>query len=155
MYKATPRIVARAFGDVLHGARMRRHLEAATVAARGGIDLDHLNKLEQGRAEPSLSVHIRSAIGLGVSPTWLLEEVLSWLNLNEGACAADDLQSRRALIHAAGSAFTATLYWSSEQDLLFIASTQPVEFLSEGLGERFVHELAKQGLVIISLPRSA
>jgi hypothetical protein len=154
MCEATPLLVARAFGDVLHGARTRRNLEAATVAERGAIDLEHLNKLEQGWAEPSLSLHIRSAIGMGVSPVWLLEEVLSWLNLNEGACAADDSQSRRVRMRAVGSAFTATFLWSSEQNLRFIASTQPV-LLSEVLAERFVHELAKQGLVIISLPRSA
>jgi hypothetical protein len=79
-----------------------------------------------------------------------LEEVLFWLNLNEGACAADDSQSRRTRMRAVGSAFTATLLWSPEQDL---ASTQPVAILPEVLGERFVHELARQGLVIIDLPR--
>lgn len=47
-------------------------------------------------------------------------------------------------MRAVGSAFTAILLRSSEQDL---ASTNV-------LCERFVNELAKQELVIISLPRS-
>jgi transcriptional regulator with XRE-family HTH domain len=147
MCEATPLIVAQAFGDVLHGARTRRNLEAAMVAARGGIDLEHLNKLEAGRAEPSLSLHIRSAIGIGVSPTWLLEEVLSWLNLSEGegTRTTDASELRRSRMRAVGFAFMAILSRSSEHDL---ASTNV-------LGERFVNELAKQGLVIISLPRFA
>lgn len=142
MCEATPPTVARAFGDVLHGARRRRNLEPATVAARGGFDLDDLNKLEHGQVEPSLSLLIRSSVALGVSPAWLLEEVLSWLNLNEGACAADDSQSRRARMRAVGSALTTILLGSSERDL---ASTTV-------LGQRLANELAKQGLVIISLP---
>lgn len=153
MCEATPPKVALAFGDVLHGARRRRNLEPATVAARGGFDLDDLNKLEHGQVEPTLSLLIRSSVALGVSPTWLLEEVLSWLNQNEGACADDDSHFTRAHMRAAGSAFIATLVWSSKQDLGFIASTQPMAFVSELLAERFAHELASQGLVIINLPR--
>jgi transcriptional regulator with XRE-family HTH domain len=144
MREATSPIVARAFGDVIHGARRRRNLEPATVAARGQIGLADLRKLEHGQVEPSLSLLIRSALGLAVSPVWLIEEVLSWLNFSKGTDAATDLAARRARMSGVGSAFTSTLLGSSEQEL---ASTVAV-------GERLINEFAKRGLVIIPLARA-
>ena len=136
MCEATPKAVARAFSDVLLGARRRRNLEPATVAARGRIDLEDLKKLEHGQDEPRLSLFIRSAVGVGVSPAWLLEEVLAWLNINEG-----DPESRRNRVLAVGSALTSVLLGSSEADLNSTSA----------LGERLQNELAKHGLLIITL----
>lgn len=143
MCAATPLAVARAFGDVLHGARKRRNLEPATVAARAGIDVGDLTALENGEVEPSLSLFIRSAVGIGVPPVWLLEEVLAWLNLDGTACNPDDPEWRKTHVHSVGSALTAVLLGCSEQEL---GST-------DALGERTVNELAKRGLVVSSLAR--
>jgi len=143
MCEATPSAVARAFGDVLHGARRRRNLEPANLAAHGRFDLEDLNKVEQGQVESSLSLLIRPAIALGVSPIWFLEEILSWINLNEVARSGDDSQSRSARLQAVGSAFTTTLLGSSDG-----ASRRLMSWLSG-----WINELAKQGLIIISLPR--
>jgi len=145
MCAATTSTVARAFGDVLLGARRRRNLEPAIVAARAGIDVADLTAIENGDVEPTLSLFIRSAVGIGVPPEWLLEEVLAWLSRGDAACNPDgsDAEGRRTRMRAVGSALTAVLLGSSEKE---IASTH-------ALGERLVAELSKQGLAVSSFAR--
>lgn len=143
MWVATSPIVAQAFGDVFYGARTRRNLEPATVAERGRIGLEELSDIEQGQVEPSLTLLMRSGLGLGVSPVWLFEEVLFWLNPTEANAAADDLTSRRRM-RAVGYAFTSVRLASSEQELSSAIA----------LGERLINEFAKHGLVIVSIDES-
>jgi transcriptional regulator with XRE-family HTH domain len=72
-------LVAEAFGDVLEGARKRRDLHPDQVAARAGIRIAHLFMIEHAHTKPRLNVLFRVADAVGVSPTWLLDEVIAWL----------------------------------------------------------------------------
>jgi transcriptional regulator with XRE-family HTH domain len=72
-------LVAEAFGDVLEGARKRRDLGPDQVAAAAGISIAHLFMIEHAYTKPGLNVLFRVADAIGVSPTWLLDEVIAWL----------------------------------------------------------------------------
>jgi transcriptional regulator with XRE-family HTH domain len=75
-------LVAEAFGDVLEGARKRRDLGPDQVAAAAGISIAHLFMIEHAQTKPRLNVLFRVADAVGVSPTWLLDEVIAWLVLH-------------------------------------------------------------------------
>jgi len=75
----SPSLVAEAFGDVLRGVRIRRDLTAGLVAARARISIEQLDLIEQGQMTPRLSVLFRFAGAVGVTPVWLLDEVIAWL----------------------------------------------------------------------------
>src|SRR5882757_7698875 len=133
---------AAAFGDVLEGARKRRNLTLQVVAERSHISSAHLVALERGRREPKLGALIRIALAVGVSPVWLLEEVLAWDASDE---ISSDTRYTEALddrMRAAGFAFSRTLCGCSKQDLGIISTT----------GERLLNERAACGMTVVSLP---
>ena len=72
-------LIGQAFGDVLEGARKRRDLSAKEVAARAGISVQRLHIIEHARMEPRLDQLYRVADALGVSRTWMIDEVIDWL----------------------------------------------------------------------------
>jgi transcriptional regulator with XRE-family HTH domain len=133
---------AAAFGDVLEGARKRRNLTLEMVAERSRISSAHLVALERGRREPKLGTLIRSALAVGVSPVWLLEEVLAWVTSDEISSGTRYMEARGDRMRSAGFAFSRTLCGCSKQDLGFITTT----------GERLLNELAACGLTVVSLP---
>src|SRR6185312_14577955 len=73
--------IAEAFGDIFDGARRRRGLSLEVLAKRSGISLQHLGVLVSGGQEPKLGVFLRVAAAVSVSPTWLLEETISYANV--------------------------------------------------------------------------
>ena len=77
--RAPHSLVAQAFGDVLEGARKRRDLSAEQVSARAGISIARLYTIEHGCMKPRLDRLYRVADALGVSRTWLIDEVIDWL----------------------------------------------------------------------------
>jgi len=133
---------AAAFGDVLEGARKRRNLTLQVVAERSRISSAHLLALELGRREPKLGTLIRMALTVGVSPVWLLEEVLAWVASDEISSGTRYTEARGDRMRAAGFAFSRTLCGCSKQDLGIISTT----------GERLLKELAACGLTVVSLP---
>jgi transcriptional regulator with XRE-family HTH domain len=133
---------AAAFGDVLEGARKRRNLTLQVVAERSHISSAHLVALERGRREPKLGTLIRIALAVGVSPVWLLEEVLAWVTSDEISSGTRYTEARGDRMRAAGFAFSRTLCGCSKQDLGIISTT----------GERLLNELAASGLTVVSLP---
>jgi transcriptional regulator with XRE-family HTH domain len=78
-HSAACSIVAEAFGDVLEGARKRRNLSLDLVAARARISVAHLYMIEHAQTQPRINVLFRLAEAVGVSPVWLLDEVIAWL----------------------------------------------------------------------------
>ena len=133
---------AAAFGDVLEGARKRKSLALPVVAERSHISSAHLVALELGRREPKLGTLIRMAFAVGVSPVWLLEEVLAWVASDEISLGTRYTEARGERMRAAGFAFSRTLCGCSKQDLGIISTT----------GERLLNELAACGLTVVSLP---
>jgi transcriptional regulator with XRE-family HTH domain len=133
---------AAAFEDVLEGARKRRNLSPQVVAERSHISSAHLVALEGGRREPKLGTLIRIAPAVGVSPVWLLEEVLAWVTSDEISSGTRYTEERGDRMRAAGFAFSRTLCGCSKQDLGIISAT----------GERLLNELAACGLTVVGLP---
>jgi transcriptional regulator with XRE-family HTH domain len=133
---------AAAFGDVLEGARKRRNLTLQMVAERSRMSSAHLFALELGRREPRLGTLIRIARAVGVSPVWLLEEVLAWVDSDETASGTRCREARGDRMRAAGFAFSRTLCGCSKEDLRIVSTT----------GERLLKELAACGLTVVSLP---
>ena len=133
---------AAAFGDVLEGARKRRNLTLQVVSERSRISSAHLVALELGRREPKLGTLIRIALAAGVSPVWLLEEVLAWVASDETASGTRCREARGDRMRAAGFAFSRTLCGCSKEDLGIVSAT----------GERLLKELTACGLTVVSLP---
>jgi transcriptional regulator with XRE-family HTH domain len=133
---------AAAFGDVLEGARKRRNLALQVVAERSHISSAHLVALELGRREPKLGTLIRIALAVGVSPVWMLEEVLAWVASDEISLGTRCAEARGNRMRAAGFAFSRTLCGCSKQDLGIICAT----------GEWLLNELAACWLTVVSLP---
>jgi len=136
------RSFAAAFGDVLEGARKRRNLTLQMVAERSRMSSAHLVALELGRREPKLGTLVRMALAVGVSPLWLLEEVLAWVSSDEISSGTGYTEARSDRMRAAGFAFSRTLCGCSKEDLGIVSTT----------GERLLKELAACGLTVVSLP---
>jgi hypothetical protein len=134
--------IVAAFGDVLEGARKRRDLTLQVVAERSRISSAHLVALELGRREPKLGTLVRIALAVGVSPVWLLEEVLAWVASDEISSGTRYTEACGDRMRAAGFAFLRTLCGCSKRDLGIVSTT----------GERLLNELAGCGLTVVSLP---
>jgi len=136
--------IAEAFGDIFEGARRRRALSLEVLAKRSGISIQHVGILLSGGQEPKLGTFLRVAAAVGVSPTWLLEETISYANIAALGGLAEPAAAHDTRIRAIGSALTSTLFACTEQDL---AATGEV-------GIRLLSELAKHGLTVVAIPIS-
>jgi transcriptional regulator with XRE-family HTH domain len=111
------------FWDVLEGARKRRNLTLQMVAERSRMSSAHLVALELGRREPKLGTLVRMALAVGVSPLWLLEEVLAWVSSDEISSGTGYTEARGDRMRAAGFAFSRTLCGCSKEDLGIVSTT--------------------------------
>ena len=67
--------VALAFGQVVRSIRERAQIAQDAFAFAAGIDRSYYGKLERGERQPSLSLILRVAEGLGVSAAEIISTV--------------------------------------------------------------------------------
>jgi len=134
--------LAEAFGVVLEGARVRRDMTLVELARALGVKASHLWALERGLVEPTLSMLIRLAMALGLSPLWLLEEMLAWRAASEATSGGKWENSRDARLRATGEAAVATLLACSPRELT----------IPSVVGQHLVNRLALAGLMVTAIP---
>jgi transcriptional regulator with XRE-family HTH domain len=134
--------MAEAFGVVLEGARRRRDLTLDEVALRAGTNSKYVAMLESGIREPELSRFIDLAAALGVSPTWLLEEVIAWRAANDPAVEAGWAHARDERRRAIAAAFASALLTCSDRELA----------VPSVVGERILDQLARRGSMVTAVP---
>lgn len=134
--------IAETFAEVFEGVLRRRNLTLKQIAARARVSVEHVQELMDGRSEPKLGAMIRLAIAVGVSPIWLLEEVLARTELHHDFTLPASVDARDARRRAIGAALTITLIGCSDREL----SQNAV------VGDRLLTELAKYALTVVALP---
>lgn len=134
--------VAEAFGDAVEGALKRREMTLQQVAARSRVSIGHLQELIRGEAEPKLGPLIRLATAIGVSPIWLLEEVLANAELHHDFSLPVSIDARTARLRSIGAAVTVALIGCTDRELSQSAL----------VGDRLLRELAKYALTVVALP---
>jgi len=77
--------VARAFGRAVRAERLRRHVAQDAFALEASIDRSYFGKLERGERQPSLTLFLRIASGLGLSGSELLAAVETQLGTHRDA----------------------------------------------------------------------
>lgn len=132
--------VALAFGMVLQAARERRALSPEQLADRGGFDRTYPRSLEHGVREPTLGDLLRLSVGVGATPSRLLEETV-FVCTQQTVAQTDVLRRRRAI----WIAFATTLARHHKDEPM----------LSTVLGQRLLDELSLNGLAIVSVPMQA
>ncbi len=130
--------IAEAFGDIFDGARRRRGLSLEALAKRAGISVEHVGFLARGAQEPKLGTYLRVAAAVGVEPTWLLEEIISYVSIS----AIEPTAVRDTRMKAIGQALADTLLACMEQD----------RAASAVVGARMSDELARRGLTVVQIP---
>jgi transcriptional regulator with XRE-family HTH domain len=134
--------IAEVFGDVIEGALKRRELTLQQVAARARLSVGHIRELIRGQTEPKLGPMIRLAMAIGVSPIWLLEEVLTCAELHHDFSLPASIDARNARLRSVGAALTVALIGCSDRELS----------QSAVVGDRLLVELAKYALTVVALP---
>lgn len=74
--------VAHAFGAVLRAARKQRGVTQEQLAADGDFDRTYPSLLERGLRTPTLSVILRLAAALNVSPRLLVDDTAAQLHFD-------------------------------------------------------------------------
>ena len=67
--------MAAAFGHAVRAERMKQGIAQDAFALLANVDRSYFGKLERGERQPSLSLILRIAQGLGVSASDLIEHV--------------------------------------------------------------------------------
>jgi transcriptional regulator with XRE-family HTH domain len=137
--------LAEAFGIVLEGARVCRNLSLQAMAERAGMSFSDAYLLERGGREPELGMLFRLCAAVGVSPVWLLEEVITWAADEGTPSTRMSAPARDVRMRAIGQALTFALLGCSEMEFTETAV----------MGERSLGALAKHGLTVVALPNPA
>ena len=137
--------IAKAFGNIFDSARRRRGLSLAALAKRAGISVDHVGVLASGNQEPKLGTYLRVAAAVGVEPTWLLEEIISYASTSAIGGVTEPTAVRDTRMKAIGQALVDTLLGCVEQDRAACAV----------VGARMSNELARRGLTVVQIPIAA
>jgi transcriptional regulator with XRE-family HTH domain len=139
-----PRI-AEALGVILEGTRLSRDLTLTQVSARAHMDPGFVRTIEEGDSEPQITQFVELAVALGVSPVWLLEEILAWVAADQGSREDPTSLARQVLVTRIGRALIDTLESCSQRE----------KQLAPVLGVRLVNELARWGLMVVAIPETA